>query len=174
MPEKTFRNRLINEVTPKANEKILEFGFGTGQNLIIGIERSPESKFRGLDIDPKVKIISEKKLEEEKFEIPLHIYDGGKFPFKNDEFDQVYSSLVFHQLAKETEKDSLKEIYRTLKTNGLLIFGDWGKPKSKFRRFLFYAVRLLDGFKTTQENVEGLLPKYMSECGFENVKKSIL
>ena len=171
MPERKFRNRLINEINPKINEEILEFGFGTGQNLILGKRKCLKSNFRGLDIDPKVKIITEKKLEKEKLDIPLFLYDGGKFPFKNNEFDKVYSSLVFHQLDTKTKKDCLTEIKRTLKPNGLLIIGDWGKPKSKFRRFLFYAVQLLDGFKTTQENVEGLLPEYMSECGFENVKE---
>jgi len=171
MPEKKFRNQLISEVNPKTDEKILEFGFGTGQNLILGKRKYPKTNFIGLDIDPKVKIITEKKLEKEKLDIPLHLYDGGKFPFKKDEFNKVYSSLVFHQLDTTTKKDCLREINRILKPNGILIIGDWGKPKSKFRRFLFYTVQLLDGFKTTQENVEGLLPKYMEECGFKNVKE---
>lgn len=171
MPERKFRNRLIEEINPQNEERILEFGFGTGQNLILGQSKNPKSKFSGLDIDPKVKKITEKKLIENGLEIPLFLYDGGKFPFKNNEFDKVYSSLVFHQLDTKTKKTCLKEIKRTLKPSGLLIIGDWGKPKTKFRRFLFYAVQLLDGFKTTQENVEGLLPKYMSECGFTNVKE---
>ena len=172
MPETTFRNRLIDEVNPQNDEKILEFGFGTGQNLIIGKQKYPKCDFSGLDIDPKVKIITERKLEKVKLNIPLFLYDGGKFPFKNNEFDKVYSSLVFHQLDTKTKKECLKEIHRVLKPNGKLIIGDWGKPKSKFRRILFYTVQLLDGFKTTQENVEGLLPKYMSECEFENVKET--
>jgi len=171
MPEKKFRNRLMDEVNPQVEEEILEFGFGTGQNLIIGKKKYPKSNFSGLDIDPKVKIITEKKLEKEKLEIPLFMYDGGKFPFEKNTFDKVYSSLVFHQLDTETKKDCLKEINRVLKPNGTLIIGDWGKPKSKFRRFLFYTVQLLDGFKTTQANVEGLLPKFISDCGFKNAKE---
>jgi ubiquinone/menaquinone biosynthesis C-methylase UbiE len=171
MPEKKFRNKLIEVVNPKVDEEILEFGFGTGQNLIIGKLKSPKSKFSGLDIDPKVKLITEKKLNKRHLNIPLFLYDGGKFPFKKGVFDKVYSSLVFHQLDTKTKKDCLKEIYRVLKPNGQLVIGDWGKPKSRFRRFLFYTVQLLDGFKTTQENVEGLLPKYMLECRFENGKE---
>jgi hypothetical protein len=36
-------------------------------------------------------------------------------------------------------------------------------------RGLFYAVPLLDGFETTQDNVEGLLPQLFTEGGFQDV-----
>lgn len=35
MPEKKFRRILVEEVSPQDDESILEFGFGTGQNLIL-------------------------------------------------------------------------------------------------------------------------------------------
>lgn len=171
MPEKKFRNRLIDEVNPKDTEKILEFGFGTGQNLLIANRKNPKTEFTGLDIDPKVKKIAEHRLMSENIDISLILYDGGKFPFKSNSFHKIFSSLVFHQLDTQTKKHCLLEIHRILKPEGTLIIGDWGKPKSKFRRILFYAVQLLDGFKTTQANVEGLLPAFISECGFKNVKE---
>lgn len=171
MPEKKFRNRLIEEVNPKPKENILEFGFGTGQNLIIAHRVSSKTYFIGLDIDPKVKRIAEHKLTSNKIDIPLVLYDGVKFPFESNTFDKVFSSLVFHQLDTQTKKHCLSEIYRILKPSGKLTIGDWGKPKSKFQRLVFYIVQLLDGFKTTQANVEGLLPVYISEIGFEDVKE---
>ena len=132
MPEKKFRNRLIHEVNPKSGEKILEFGFGTGQNLVVGKLKNSETGFIGLDIDPKVKRIAEYKLKSKNLDIPLVLYDGGEFPFEPNSFDKVFSSLVFHQLETEVKKHCLKEINRVLKPGGLLIIGDWGKPKSKF------------------------------------------
>lgn len=172
MPEKKFRNRLIDELNPGQEEEILEFGFGTGQNLLLAAQREPRSRLRGLDIDPRVKAIAEKKLARQKVAIPLFLYDGGKFPFEDNAFDKVFSSLVFHQLDTETKKGCLREIYRVLKPGGLLVVGDWGKPKDRFRRVLFYAVQLLDGFETTRENVEGLLPEYMVQCGFKDVRET--
>ncbi len=169
MPEKKFRNRLIGELNPGQEEEILEFGFGTGQNLLLAAQREPRSRLRGLDIDPRVKAIAEKKLARQKVAIPLFLYDGGRFPFEDNAFDKVFSSLVFHQLDTETKKGCLREIYRVIKPGGVLVVGDWGKPKDRLRRVLFYAVQLLDGFETTRENVEGLLPEYMAQSGFNDV-----
>lgn len=54
MPEKKFRKLLVQEINPKVNERILEFGFGTGQNLLLVHQSNPNSELEGLDIDPKV------------------------------------------------------------------------------------------------------------------------
>ena len=167
MPEKKFRTKLIDEVEPQNDETILEFGYGTGQNIILAHERNNKTKLNGLDIDPKVKEIAEYKIKKLGFGITLDLYEGATFPYPDNSFDKVFSSLVFHQLDAETKLYCLKEIYRVLKPNGNLIIGDWGKAKSKLMRFLFYIVQILDGFKTT--NVNGLLPKFMEQAGFKNV-----
>jgi ubiquinone/menaquinone biosynthesis C-methylase UbiE len=39
MPEKKIRQRLIDELTLD-DKKVLEFGFGTGQNLILAKQKS--------------------------------------------------------------------------------------------------------------------------------------
>ncbi|MBL7800694.1 MAG: class I SAM-dependent methyltransferase [Chitinophagales bacterium] len=171
MPEKKFRSRLIDFVNPLSGESILEFGFGTAQNLILLKERKPEALVQGVDIDPKIKSIAEYKLRKHSLEVPLHLYDGKTLPFADNSFDKVFSSLVFHQLDAENKLTCLKELYRVLKPDGMLIIGDWGKAKSKWMRFSFYAVQLLDGFKTTNDNVNGLMPQFISDAGFQDVEE---
>jgi ubiquinone/menaquinone biosynthesis C-methylase UbiE len=171
MPEKKFRNKLVDFVNPRENEKILEFGFGTAQNIIILKQRFPDCNIQGVDIDPKIKTIAEYKLNKAGIEAPLFLYDGNKLPFEDNSFDKVYSSLVFHQLDRITKLKCLLEIYRILKPNGELIIGDWGKAKTKWMRFSFYLVQLLDGFKTTTDNVNGLMIKYITDAGFKNVQE---
>lgn len=171
MPEKKFRNRLVDFVNPKEDEKILEFGFGTAQNIIILKQRFPDSDVQGVDIDPKIKSIAEYKLNKAGIHAPLFLYDGNKLPFEDKSFDKVYSSLVFHQLDSVTKLKCLLEINRILKSNGELIIGDWGKAKTKWMRFSFYLVQLLDGFKTTNDNVNGLMIKYISDARFKNVEE---
>lgn len=169
MPEKKFRRLLIQEINPNADERILEFGFGTGQNLLLTNKANPKTKLVGLDIDPKVKAITKHKLSKNNIEIPLHLYDGNVLPFADNIFDKVYSCLVFHQLDAETKLNSLKELHRVLKPNGKLIIADWGKAQNKLMRFTFGLVQLLDGFKTTNDNVKGLMPDFISKAGFVDV-----
>ena len=172
MPEKKFRAKLIDELEPKNDETILEFGFGTGQNIILAHQRNNRAKLIGVDIDPKVRAIAEHKINKLGLDITLDLYDGKTFPYADNSFDKVFSSLVFHQLDKETKSSCLKEIYRVLKPNGQLTIGDWGQAKTKLMRFAFYFVQILDGFKTTNDNVNGLLPKFIEQVGFKNVTET--
>ncbi len=171
MPEKKFRDKLMHWINPLSGETILEFGFGTAQNLILLKQRNNEAWVQGVDIDPKIKSIAEYKLRKNKMAVPLHLYDGKKLRFANNSFDKVFSSLVFHQLDAETKLICFKELYRVLKPGGKLIIGDWGKAKNKWMRFSFYAVQLLDGFKTTNDNVNGLIPDYIHQAGFSNISE---
>ena len=172
MPEKKLRRRLIDALTLEKTDRVLEFGFGTGQNLILAKQSSNDAEIVGLDIDPKVKAIAERKLKKANLTVPLFLYDGESFPFEDASFDKVYSSLVFHQLETAVKKSCLREIGRVLKPAGSLVIGDWGKPKSKLMRVAFYGIQLLDGFKTTDDNVKGRLPEFMTESGFRSVEET--
>jgi len=172
MPERKFRNLLIDHLGAKAGAHVLEFGFGTGANLLIAAGRSPDCQFKGLDIDPKIRKIAVSKLARNNLDIPLELYDGQEFPFESNSFDKVYSCLVFHHLDEASKLQCLKEIHRILKPGGKLIIGDWGKAKSRTMRIAFYIVQLLDGFKTTNDNVNGLLPNYLEKAGFTNARET--
>lgn len=169
MPERKFRGLLMDEIDPQPGEKILEFGFGTGQNLLLVKKKCPEADLRGLDIDPKVKVIAQHKLQKQQIYTPLDLYDGAAFPYKTSEFDKVYSCLVFHQLDEATKLVCLREIHRVLKHGGRLIIADWGEAANWRMRLAFGLVQLLDGFKTTNDNVQGKMPDFIREAGFQNV-----
>lgn len=171
MPEKKFRKLLIESVDPNPNESILEFGFGTGQNLILVNHRSPNSKIQGVDIDPKVKSLAEHKLAKRDIDIPLCLYDGITLTFDGNSFDKIFSCLVFHQLKTETKIQCLNELYRILKPGGKLIIADWGKAQNRLMRLSFVTVQMLDGFKTTHDNVKGLLPGIIEKAGFKEIER---
>jgi len=169
MAEKKFRAKLIDQLDANDGEIILEFDFGTGENIILAHKRNDKAKLIGVDIDPKVRKIAEYKIQKLSLDITLDLYDGKTFPYADNSFDKVFSSLVFHQLDRETKLACLKEIRRVLKPNGQLSIADWGQAKSKAMRAAFYAVQIFNGFRTTNDNVHGLLPEFIERAGFRNV-----
>lgn len=171
MPEKKIRGKLIALLDPRQGERILEFGFGTGANLSLAVAKMPGGAYFGLDVDPKVRSIAFSKLKHYQAFIELDLYDGKTFPYQNNVFDKVYSCLVFHHIDRQTKIRCLQEINRVLKPGGELIIGDWGKAKSTMMRIAFYLVQLLDGFKTTHDNVKGKIPEYMQAAGFAEVSE---
>ncbi len=170
MPEKRFRTLLIQHLKLDDKEKVMEFGFGTGQNLIMAKELNPSILLTGLDIDAKVKKIAANKIKNRSLEIQLELYEGKEFPYETDYFDKIFSSLAFHQLYTESKKNALQEMMRVLKPGGQLLIADWGEPTSLRYRLGYHFVQLIDGYETTSENLLGLIPVFMKEAGFKEVE----
>lgn len=172
MPEKEFRRRSVEAVDPQPHENILNFGFGTGQNFILAKRCCPEANLWGVEIDPKVKAIAEKKLTKAHVNVELRLYDGKRFPFEDNFFDKAVSSLVFHHLDAETKLSSLREIYRVLKPGGEFLLCDFGGAKNTLMRLGYGLVQMIDGFETTRDNVNGKLPDYIARAGFRDVREA--
>src|SRR4029078_7875318 len=81
----------------------------------------------------------------------------------------LVASVVLHHLAPGAKRRALAEAFRVLVPGGELHVADWGRPQNALMRALFYGVQLLDGFATTAENVEGMLPELFREAGFRDV-----
>ncbi|MGQ0827951.1 MAG: class I SAM-dependent methyltransferase [Bacteroidota bacterium] len=170
MPELKFKKALIEQAHIKPVHRILDFGIGTATLSLMIKNAEPYTEVNGVDVDEKVLSIAEKKIKEANANITITKYDGVKLPYSNASFDRVLTSLVFHHLTAEQKHNSLVEIKRVLKPTGELHIADWGKASSVLMRSLFFFVQLLDGFKTTNDNVKGLLPAYMENAGFKQVE----
>lgn len=172
MPEEKFRKRLVEQADLQAGEKVLEFGFGTASQTILLKQQTPRAEIIGVDVDPKIRELAMEKVQKAGLEIQLDLYDGNNLPYPDASFDKVVSSLVFHQLDKTEKTLALLRIHRVLKPGGELHIGDWGKARHIGMRLAFLLVQLLDGFKTTTDNVKGLLPEMMANAGFEKVEET--
>lgn len=53
-----------------------------------------------------------------------------------------------------------------LKENGELHVADWGKPSNFLTAIASYSIKTLDGFETTGDNFNGLLPGLIEGSGF--------
>lgn len=167
MPEKAFKNALIEQARIKSEDHILDFGCGTLTLSLMMKQQYPEAFITGIDVDEKVLVIADKKRADSGFEIRLDKYDGGFLPYLDETFDKVVSSLVFHHLSSNQKKLAIKEIYKVLKPNGEIHIADWGKPSNLLMEVLFFFLRLLDGFENTSVNRKGELPDYLKDYGFK-------
>jgi len=167
--EKIFKKKLIKQADIQNGHEIIDIGSGTG-TLALWIKQSAMgAKVMGLDGDQKILSIARKKSKDQGINITFEQGFSYDMPFNSHQFDRCISSLFFHHLTLENKEKTFKEIYRIMKYGGEIHIADWGKPSNILMRFLFYQIQLLDGFKTTRDNIKGTLPVLMKKSGFENV-----
>lgn len=169
MPEKKFKMALLHQANLNDQHQVLDFGSGTATLSIMLKKIFPNIHLQGVDVDENVISIANKKIRDAGLEIPITKYNGITLPFSDSSFDRIVTSLVFHHLTLAQKQHMLKEFRRLLKPSGELHIADWGKPHNAFMRLLFYPVQILDGFETTNDSVNGVLPDCIAKARFENI-----
>jgi len=167
MPEFEIKNRVISLAKLTENEKVLDFGSGTGTLAKMCLEHYPSIDFIGLDVDPKmIEIANNKNINGLK----SVLFDGVTIPFPGHYFDRVLSTWVFHHLTRKQKIIAFKEIKRVLKPDGLFVLADWGKPSNWLQSLLFFILQVFDTFNQTVDNVNGQIPSLIKESGFMKIK----
>lgn len=167
--ETTFKSALVDQTAPLAGHHLLDIGCGTGALTQMFAEREQSLTITGLDADPGALDIARNRLVPVEQRVTLQQGFAQDMPFKLATFDVAVSSLLFHHLNRRQKLEVLNEIHRVLKPGGQLHIADWGKPSSLVQRGLFLLVQCLDGFETTRDSVEDLLPVLLEEAGFLDV-----
>jgi len=123
----------------KKNEKILDLGCGNGRLFEIfstqgrSTSGGKNNNYTGIDISSK--LIAKAK---QKYGDHFKIGDMLSLPFSDNYFDSVWSVAVFHHIpSKELRSRALKEIYRVLKKNGLVIVTCWNLYQLRYLKLLF-------------------------------------
>ena len=167
--EKTFKRALIRQAGLAPGQKALDLGCGTCTLTLMIIEDYPGLDITGLDGDERMLSIAAKKARRSGIDLRLDLALAYEMPYADDSFDRVVSSYLFHHLTPENKRRTLTEVLRILKPGGELHVADWGKPPNFLLRLAFYVVQFLDGFETTTDSVQGMLPAYMADAGYDDV-----
>lgn len=166
--EDALKNALLEEAHIRPGQKVLDFGCGTATLAIMAKLKHPEATIVGLDVDENVLSIAKKKIAKQGVDIRIDIYDGFNLPYEAESFDSVISSFVFHHLSTEQKKDIMKQIYLILKPGGSVYILDFGVPASMLAKGVMYIFSL---FESMDDNVRGLIPEYMINAGFVDMRK---
>jgi SAM-dependent methyltransferase len=167
-----LRDKMIDSVSWRGDEKVLDVGCGHGLMLIAAAKRLTTGRATGVDIwqqedqasnSPRATL--ENALREGVADrVELKDSDARELPFVGESFDVVLSSFAIHNIYDPVGRErAIREMHRVLKPGGQLALADirhtsqytrilqtlgWGQVIGWFPNFLFITpTRVLRGTK---------------------------
>jgi SAM-dependent methyltransferase len=128
-----LRDRLLNRMNWRGDERVLDVGCGHGLFLIGAAKRLASGMATGIDLwqtedqagNSAEATFRNAELEGVKDRVKLRDGDAREMPFDNLSFDVVLSSWALHNIYDETgRRRALEEIVRVLKPGGRLLIVD--------------------------------------------------
>ena len=152
--ERRWREALVDQINPRDRETILDVGCGTGSVAILLKCRAPQARVVGLDPDPEVLATAAEKARRTGVEIEWRrgfAHDAATL----GEFDQIVSTLVFHQVPPEEKLAGIRAMFSAVRPGGLVHIADYCRQPDWLMRQLFRIIQAVDGKPNTQANVDG-------------------
>jgi arsenite methyltransferase len=149
------RDRMLNMISWKGNEQVLDIGTGRGLLMIGAAKRLTSGKSFGIDIWNKSDLsnnsfestMENAELENVKDKVEIRNADVRQIPFADHSFDYVLSNLCLHNIDnKEGRATACREIARVLKPGGTALIADFvhtGEYEAEFKRIGLKASRSL-------------------------------
>lgn len=114
---------IFEEIKLFQPNSILDLGCGTGEFIHQILQRYDDIKIYGLDISNEMLAVAEKKLNGHA---ELTQGDSQYLPYGDESIDMIICNDSFHHYPEPLEV--IKEIYRVLKKQGVLVIGDCYQP----------------------------------------------
>jgi ubiquinone/menaquinone biosynthesis C-methylase UbiE len=169
MREPLWRPAVVEAVVDVDPVVVVDVGCGTGSLSIPIADLLPGSRVVGVDGDREVLELAQAKPGADQVEWIEALADD--VPLDDDAADVVVTSLLLHHLPLASKRAALAEARRILRPGGRLIVADWAAPQDLVASAGFFALQVLDGFATTNDNRHGLIPELISEAGFGGPKR---
>ena len=129
-----WRKKVVNIITKKKPQSILDIATGTGDLAINLIETNAE-KIVGLDISEGMLEVGKQKINKKNLNhtIEMIVGDSENLPFENASFDAI--TVAFGVRNFENLEKGLSEILRVLKPNGTFVILETSVPtKTPFKQ----------------------------------------
>lgn len=146
-----WRKRLLKEVSQFPHTRICEIATGTGDLLVAGSKKFPESQFLGIDLSKEMLEQAKIKLTAKKLQdqVILQCADAEALPIQEAEFDismAAFGVRNFGNLSK-----GLSEMYRTLRPGGHICILEFSQPRYLLVKWVYniyfhYILPLIGGW----------------------------
>lgn len=156
--------KLISMLRQRNYKRILDLGCGTGRHTLLFAKEGFETY--ATDIAPTGIKLTKELLAKNGLEAKIVKHDmKNKFPFEDNFFDAVISIQVIHHNRLKNIRKTISEIYRMLKSKGLL-FVTVPKGKSPYQGKKFKKIER-NTFMPTEGREKGVAHHYFSKAELE-------
>ena len=127
--------RIVNLVSLKLDDKVLDIGCGTGIVLSRLHARYGSSiELHGIDPSEDMIAIAKQKRGEG---IDFQVGFAQTLKFSDDSLDWIICSLTTHHISTDIRKEMFREIIRVLRPGSKLLISDFYSPESFVGRIIF-------------------------------------
>jgi SAM-dependent methyltransferase len=112
-----FRGKFVD--VPRSG-RVLDVGFGTGNNLVMIAQCGYEA--HGLEVAEECLVAAQRLAEPAGVSLTLGLLDGTKLPYPDGHFDVVVSwNAIYYYGARSLVRDALSDFHRVLRRGGVLL-----------------------------------------------------
>ncbi len=163
--DKEIYDKICEYISPHLNKNmnVLELACGSGQ-FSFSLSKNTKS-WIGTDFSEQM-ILEARKRGEEK-NLIFEIADATSLSFANEKFDCVLIANALHIMPKPDE--AMKEIYRVLKSDGILFAPTFLWKEGKQRKII-KSLMSISGFRMYKEWNKNQFEDFTEEYGFSVVE----
>lgn len=162
-----IRRAMLDAASLRRGMRVLDVGCGTGSLLVELGRRGSAIELTGLDPDPAALARTRRKLERAGLAVRLDEGFADALPYPDARFDRVFSSFMFHHLARDAKQGMLDEVRRVLVPGGALHLLDFG-GEAHGRGLL---ARFVHSHDALRENFGGGIARLVQAAGFGRVRE---
>lgn len=161
--EKAWRPAMVDRVTPRPGQTIVDIGCGTGTLAIALKRRCPDARIVAIDPDPEILAIARGKADGLDIEWTQGLASEDRFAA--GAVDATTCSLVLHQVPLETKREIVATMRRWCRPGGTIHITDYGRQRGAMRWLFRQTVQRGDGVEQTQPNADGILEELLAQPG---------
>jgi len=161
------RQELVAAANVEPGHHILDIGCGTG-TLVVKLKlQYPSGQVVGIDPDPKVLRRARIKATRAAVSVQLDPGFADELPYKEESFDHVFSSFMFHHLEEQERENMLREVLRVLRAGGSFHLLDFVVDNASHGLF----ARLFQAHARMKDNRNATILDLMRRVGLTNAAK---
>lgn len=161
---KKFKKKVLGSVIMKDGFLIADIGCGTGVFLEVAKKQYPKVNFIGIDPDSDALKIAGQRFSKAGLIVEVKEAFAEALPIPDGSVDACFSTLAFHHMPDEVKYRAIGQMYRVLKSGGVMVITDFGETKGMY----FWLAHLLKKHAYTKGNLQGLIPQYINKAGFKD------